>query len=80
MEDLGVERSIILKLILKKQNVRTWAGLTWLRVGKIGGLFNETLHCVVVLLMVVCGVGGGGSSGIRYGCLLSQAFSSWYFS
>lgn len=53
MEDLGVNRRIILKLILKKQDVRTWTGLIWLRIGSSGRLFNESLHYVVFLVTVV---------------------------
>jgi hypothetical protein len=36
-----------------KYDVRTWTGLIWLRIGSSGRLSNETLHDVVVLVMVV---------------------------
>ena len=32
LEDLGVDRMIILKWIFKKWDGETWNGLTWLRI------------------------------------------------
>ena len=37
MEDLDVERKIILKLVFKKSD-GAWKVLIWLRIGKSGGL------------------------------------------
>jgi hypothetical protein len=37
---LAVDGRKTLKWILKKQDVRVWAGFSWLRIGYIGG--NET--------------------------------------
>jgi hypothetical protein len=37
-DDLGVDRKIILKWILEKQNVVVWTGFIWLRID-IGGGF-----------------------------------------
>jgi hypothetical protein len=37
-EDLGVDRNIILKLILGKQGEKLWTGCIWLRAGTSDGL------------------------------------------
>jgi hypothetical protein len=37
LEDLDVDGSIILKLILKKWDGEPWSGLIWLRTGTGGG-------------------------------------------
>jgi hypothetical protein len=37
LEYLGIHRSIILKLILKKECVRMWHRLLWLRIDSRGG-------------------------------------------
>jgi hypothetical protein len=37
-EDQGIEGSIILKCILRKEIRRAWTGLLWLRTGTSGGL------------------------------------------
>jgi hypothetical protein len=37
-EDLGVDRRIILKLILGKQDGEFWTGFIWLRIETSGGL------------------------------------------
>jgi hypothetical protein len=33
--DLGLDRRIILKWIIKKYGMRTWTEFTWLRIGSI---------------------------------------------
>jgi hypothetical protein len=33
LEDLGIDRRVVLKCILKKWDVEVWAGLTWLMKG-----------------------------------------------
>ena len=38
MENLGLDRMIILKWIFKKSGVGTWNGLVWSRIGTGGGL------------------------------------------
>jgi hypothetical protein len=38
-EDLGVDRRIILKLILVKYGWKLWTGCIWLMFGKNGWLF-----------------------------------------
>jgi len=38
LKERGVH-GIILKWLLKKQDGRAWAGFTWLRIGKNGGLW-----------------------------------------
>jgi len=38
VEDLGVEKVIILKLTLKLYDGRAWSELLWYRVGPSGGL------------------------------------------
>ena len=37
LEDPGVDGRIILKLILRKWDVRTWTGSLWFRIGTGGG-------------------------------------------
>jgi hypothetical protein len=37
LEDIGVDRRIILKLIFKKWDVKAWTGLLWLRIWTGGG-------------------------------------------
>jgi hypothetical protein len=36
--DVGIDGKIVLKWILKKQVVRMWTGLSWLRIGCSSGL------------------------------------------
>jgi hypothetical protein len=38
LEELCVDGRILLKPFLKKDDGRVWTGLTWLRIGVIGGL------------------------------------------
>jgi hypothetical protein len=35
--DPGVDGKIILRRIFRKWNVRVWTGLSWLRIGTVGG-------------------------------------------
>jgi hypothetical protein len=37
LEDLGLERSIILRWIFSKCDVGTWTVTSWLRIGKVAG-------------------------------------------
>jgi hypothetical protein len=37
LEDLGVDRNILLKCIYKKWDGKAWTGLIWLRIGIGGG-------------------------------------------
>ena len=37
LEDLGVDESIILKLIFKNSDWEIWTGSMWLRIGRVGG-------------------------------------------
>jgi len=39
LEDLGVDRRIILKGIFKKWDEEAWTGLLYLRIGTVGGRF-----------------------------------------
>ena len=39
LEDPGVDRKIILRLILRKWDVGAWTGLIWLKTGIGGGHF-----------------------------------------
>ena len=36
MEDIGIDGRIMLKHTLKKENERSWTGLIWLMMGRIG--------------------------------------------
>jgi hypothetical protein len=38
LEHLGTDRTIILKLMLKKWDRRRWTGFVWLKTGITGGL------------------------------------------
>jgi hypothetical protein len=38
LKGLGIEESIILRLMLKKQDGKVWAGLLWLSIGTSGRL------------------------------------------
>ena len=38
MEDLGINKKVILELILKKLVGRAWSGLIWLIIGRSGEL------------------------------------------
>jgi hypothetical protein len=40
LEDLGVDRRIILKLIVKKWDRKPWTELGWFRIGINGGLLS----------------------------------------
>jgi hypothetical protein len=37
LEDPGLDRRIILRLIFRKGDVRTWTGSSWLRIGTSAG-------------------------------------------
>jgi hypothetical protein len=37
-EDMGVDRKIILKCILREKSEKAWTGFIWLRIGTSGGL------------------------------------------
>jgi hypothetical protein len=37
--DPGVDGRIILRLIFRKWDVGVWTGLSWLRIGTVGGYF-----------------------------------------
>jgi hypothetical protein len=39
-EDMGLCRKIVLKLILKKWDMRAWTGFVWLRIGTCGALIR----------------------------------------
>jgi hypothetical protein len=38
LEDVGVDRRIILEWILGKQGGKVWTGFIWIRIGTSGGL------------------------------------------
>jgi hypothetical protein len=38
LEDLGVDREIILEEVLRKYGGNVWTGFIWLRIGTSGGL------------------------------------------
>jgi hypothetical protein len=42
LENLIVDGSVILKLILGKEGVKVWNGLSWLRIGSCGGLYEHS--------------------------------------
>jgi len=39
LDDIGVNRKIILKYVLGKYFGMMWSGFIWLRIGTSGGLF-----------------------------------------
>ena len=39
LEDIGLDKMIILKWIFEKWNGEVWTGSIWLRIGTGGGLF-----------------------------------------
>jgi hypothetical protein len=41
--DIGMEGRIILKSILKRQGVKIWTGVMWLRKGTSGSLVNTIM-------------------------------------
>jgi hypothetical protein len=41
LEDVGIDWMIVLKCIYKKQDGRVWIGLTWPRMGTVGGLSQK---------------------------------------